>query len=74
MKKDRDQKCWGCNSKEGEINIRTNQITGNLQQGHMISSQALAKNNMLPLCSYCNGPFRDDFDFAPNGAAIKKRG
>lgn len=72
-KNDRDNRCWCCGSREEQINVRTGQLTGTLQRGHMISALPLRPDNIIPLCAYCNGAFRDDFDFAPNGAAIPKK-
>lgn len=72
MKLDRNNACWCCGSIEGECSFRTGLITSPLEMGHQRALEAIGPNNIIPLCSYCNGPNRDDYDFKPNGDKYKR--
>ena len=71
IKKDYDNRCATCGSKEGEINIRYPGTTTKLQKGHMDPNKKLDANNIIPQCDKCNRPDRNYFVYNNKGRVVK---
>lgn len=67
IKKERDDRCHHCNSKENESNLRDGSIT-KLHKSHIDPNKDCGIGNMIALCNYCNRTCMDKFIFAPNGS------
>ncbi len=63
IKKEYDNTCATCGSKEGQEHryFKGNRVT--LQKGHMNPSKPMNDDNVIPQCSKCNDFYRDKFIF-----------
>ena len=64
-------RCASCGSSEGEPHLKNKRLETRLEKGHMDPRKELVVSNCLPMCSMCNGVYKDKAVFNRNGF-IKK--
>jgi hypothetical protein len=67
LKKRFKQRCAHCGSEEGESHLKNRLVNTALQMGHMDPRKPLTLGNCIPLCSMCNGVYRNKFVFNIRG-------
>ena len=62
-----DYHCACCGSVEGEPHLKNKRLQTRLERGHMNPLKPLILRNCLPICSMCNGVYKNIAVFNRNG-------
>jgi|UniRef100_A0A6C0IRW0 hypothetical protein len=73
LKKEYDNMCVNCGSKETEPMRWDKSIVTKLQKGHMDPEKDLTEDNCIPQCSFCNQRYKDKAVFDKRGQVIRLR-
>jgi organic radical activating enzyme len=71
LKKEYDNMCVNCGSKEGEPMRWQKSTTTLLQKGHMDPRKPLVLSNVIPQCAFCNQRCKDKKVFDKRGDVIE---
>ena len=67
MKKRYGGRCASCGSREDEPHFKNSSMVTRIERGHMDPRKRLTLANCIPMCSMCNGVYKNDLVFNKNG-------